>query len=854
MTTDRWREIERIYQAAMEREAGERAAFLAEVCDGDNGLRQEVDALLGYQTTAERFLERPALEEAARALVEDRRSSLAGRQIGGYQILSLLGEGGMGEVYRARDLKLGREVALKVLTDAIADDPDYLRRFEEEARLASGLNHPNIVTIYGVVDEGDVACIAMELVRGRTLRELLTHDAISVRSALDLAMQIASALAAAHASGIVHRDLKPENVMVTSDGLVKVLDFGLAGRQMAQPQLASTLGGVIRGTAGYMSPEQAAGRPAGYASDQFSFGVVLYEMLSGRRAFEKTTSNETLSAILHEEPLPLHTLNAAVTAPLQQVVGRCLAKDPDNRYPDTRELAAEVRQIGDRWGAEVPVGLTRRRAIWLGGAAAAAAVSGLAAWRVWSRDTSIRSLAVLPFVNATKNSDVEYLCDGITEGVIQRIGHLRSLKVMARSTVFNFKGKTIDPREAGRQLAVDAVLTGTVARQSGRVIITVELVDVATGVRLWSNTYERAAAAVLAVQNEIASAIVDEGIRLRLSGDERRRLVRHPTNDPESYELYLRAIHQHRQTTEHGYLSARELLEQAVARDPKFALAYAALAATYVVMAVDGFERPIGARPQVTRYVRLALDLDPDLSNAHAEAASEAFFFNWDWAGAEREWKAAMQSRGGDFEPDALLGYSLERWVLGRPDEALQLALQAREMDSLSPTFAVREADLLFHTGQLDAAANLYEKIVHDEPADPRAYFGLAEVRRTQGRFDDAIVARHSGHAAAGDDSLEEALRFARGAEGYREIERMTARLQLEGLRIRGAGAYVSPLDFARSHAQLGERDRAFGYLDAAFADRAPGLVFLKVDRSWDAVRADPRFVAAVRRVGLPGA
>ena len=511
-------------------------------------------------------------------------------------------------------------MALKVLARSAASDPAYLQRFEEEARLASVLNHPNIVTIYGVGEEGDIAYIAMELVRGRTLRELLAARALRVGEVLDLAAPLADALAAAHASGIVHRDLKPENVMVTAEGLLKVLDFGLAKRPPGIDSLdhaedyvatraALTYDGMILGTVGYMSPEQAAGRAAGLASDQFSFGVILYEMFCGRRPFERDTAVETLSAIIREQPPAIQTVNAGVTFPIQQIVERCLAKKPEDRYAETRQLAIELREIRDRWDREsesgasqvltaaLPasrtvsdaatpaIGVTRRRALWIAGGALTTVGAGLGVWRLWPNDTGIRNLAVLPFTNAAHDEDAEYLCDGITESLIQQISRLPSLTVMARSTVFNFKGKTIDSRDAGRQLGVDAILTGTVTHRSGRLRITAELVDVATGVQLWGNTYDRAAAEVVSVQDEIASAIMDEGIRLRLTGDQRRQLARHPTDDPEAYEWVLRARHAMVKGTEEDLLQARELLERATARDPQFALAHTLLAATYVTAA-----------------------------------------------------------------------------------------------------------------------------------------------------------------------------------------------------------------------------------------------------------------------------
>jgi len=812
------------------------------------------------------------------------RGAFAGRQLGGYQILSLLGAGGMGEVYRARDVKLGREVALKVLARSAAGDPGYLRRFEEEARLASVINHPNIVTIYGVGEDGDITYIAMELVQGRTLREFLAGHSLRIGEVLDLAAPLADAIAAAHTGGIVHRDLKPENVMVTSEGLVKVLDFGLAKRprgvdspddpeNRVATRAALTHEGMILGTVGYMSPEQAAGRSAGIASDQFSFGVLFYELLCGRRPFERDTAVETLSAIIREQPPAIQTARAGVTSPIQQIIERCLAKDPGDRYADTQQLATELREIRDRWnraseldasqartaavpisgrtsGAVAPViGVTRRRALWLAGGTITTAAAGLGVWRLWPHDTGIRVLAVLPFVNAANDKDAEYLCDGITESLIQQISRLPSLTVMARSTVFNFKGKTIDPRAAGRQLSVDAILTGTVTSRSGRLRITAELVEVATGAQLWGNTYDRTAAQVVSVQDEIASAIVDEGIRLRLTGDQRRQLAHHSTGDPEAYEWYLRAQHA-MDKGEEGLLQARELLERATARDPQFALAHSLLAATHVTMAIDGYERPADAWLLANVSNRRALELDAELPAVHAITGNIAFLFSWDWTTAEREFEIAMKAPSGLLPTGGLVTYALERWALGHPDDALRIVRRIRQADPLTSNYALLEALYLFYSGQLEAAVALYENTIRDEPI--AAFLGLADVRRAQGRFDEAIEARRRGHQAAGDEALDEVLKRARGADGYREIEIAAARLELEVLQNRAATTYVSPLDFARTHAQQGETEKAFSYFDAAFVDRTPGLVFLKADRAWDAIRSDPRFLAAVRRVGLP--
>jgi serine/threonine protein kinase len=852
MTRQDWPAVEQIYLAALEYDVGDRPRFLDDACAGDAALRRNVESLLEHYDEAAGFLERPALQEAASQLAADRASLVAERYVGDFQILSLIGVGGMGEVYCARDLTLGREVALKVLTRLMPADASDRRRFEDEARLASVLNHPNIVTIYSVGEEGEIAYIAMELVRGRTLRDILAGDPLSVDDVLALAIPLANALAAAHDNGVAHRDLKPENVMVTADGLVKVLDFGLAKRQISPSVIREGLAppGPILGTLGYMSPEQAVGSVAGAASDQFSFSVILYELVAWRRAFERDTTAAMLFAIVEEQPPPLA---AVVPAALRQMIERGLSKDPADRYPAMRDVGLELRRIRDERAApSLRHRLSRRRALWLAGAASVSAVAGLGTWRFWPRVPGIRSLAVLPFANAAHDADAQDLCDAITQSLIDRISRLASLTVMARSTVYSSKIKSLDPREAGHQLHVDAVLAGTLARGSGRLQVAAALVDVVSGASIWRHSYDRASSEMLSLQDDIASAIVDEGIRLPLSDQERLNFARRVTNDPEAYELYLLAVRHYEQETESDYLAAQELLEQAIARDPQFALAHVALATTHAVMAIDGFERPTNAWPQSNRNVRQALDLDPNLADAYAAAASETFFFSWDWEGAARAWQKANALQPGRISPDFLRSSALQQWALGKTEEALKMAGRARAVDPLNAAFAATEGDFLLQTGQLDAAVNRYEEATGLAPDDSRPLFGLAEARRAQKRFDEAIEARRKAHEVAGDDSLSEVLARARGADGYREIERNAARLEVDGLDARAARSYVSPLDLARAYAQLGEADRAFGYFDLAFADRAPGLVFLNVDRVWDAIRGDARFSAAVRRVGLP--
>jgi TolB-like protein len=863
MNAHRWQRVDEIYHAALERRAGDRPAFLDSACADDGDLRTEVESLLGWETDAETFLERSALEESVRQLVNE-YESLIGGQLGGFRVLSLLGSGGMGDVYRASDVRLGRDVALKVCAVHVAGDPAYARRFEKEARAASTLNHPNIVTIYGVGEDADVAYIAMELVEGRTLREVLSASQLDLAVAIDVAVQLAEALAAAHAHGIVHRDLKPDNVMITPGTRVKVLDFGIAKRADEAAAFQSvaatdawdrsmeTSAGTILGTAGYMSPEQARGRPADHRSDQFSFGAILYELLSGRPAFEVDSKAATIAAVTSSEPAAFDSVRPNLPAALRAVVTRCLAKDPAGRYGNTQDLASELRDIKGRHALDHTRRRITRRAVMAGGAAAAAVIAtALAAWQFWPMAVP-RRVMVLPFQNLTGDSDLDYFSEGLTETVIRRLSWL-PVEVTPLSALFSIEQPVANAREAGRRLSADAVLEGGITRQAGRLRVAAALFDVATGATLWGDTFDVPTADVRSVPDQIAGAIVQDGIRLRLSRDEQRRFARPFTISAEAYDLYLRALHEHRSESEDGYLSARRLLQQAIDLDSGFALAHAALAATFAVTAIDGIERPTEAWPASSQHVRRALDLDPDLVEAHAENASRLFFFDRDWDGAMREWRRAVRDGDRVLKTDVLSAYPLALWAIGRRAEALEQVRAARAIDPLSLVLARTEADLLLYEGELDAAARLYETMIGQAPADARAYFGLAETRRLQGRWGEAIALRLRGHEAAGDDLVGEAAAGPGDRESYRRMDEALARVHLSRLVARaGAGAYVSPLDFARVYAQLGQHDRAFSFFPEAHNDRAAGLVFLEVDPAWDRVRDDPRFAEAVRKVGLP--
>jgi TolB-like protein/tRNA A-37 threonylcarbamoyl transferase component Bud32 len=791
-----------------------------------------------------------------------------------YRIISRLGAGGMGEVYRARDEQLDRDVAVKVLPASSFDDPTARARLVREARAAAALNHPNICTVHEVGEADGQAYIAMELVEGRTLSAMLHAGPLPAEHVVHYGRQLADALTHAHDRGVIHRDLKSNNVIVTPDRRVKVLDFGLAKRAVDSDMTAAitqihaslTQAGTAVGTLPYMSPEQLRGEQVHVSSDIWALGVVLYEMATSVRPFKGNTPFELSAAILSEEPVHVPT---HLRPELRTAIAGCLMKDARQRYATAFDVRAALDGVQTAVTALPPLSageaakatesssvmtltFSRRRAMWMALVPVAAAGAGVAWWRMSSGDGTVRTLAVLPLSNTQGDEDLEYLCDGITESLIQQVSKLRSFRVRPLAVVLPYKGPSSDPQAAGTQLGVETVLTGTLERQVERLRISARLVDVGSGRQLWASTYDRDAATLLDVQDEIASAIMDDGLRVRLTNDERERLVRHPTTDAEAYDLYLQARYSQRLATEDDYLFSRSLLERAVVRDPKFALAYVSLSGNYAMMAVDGLERPTDAWPQVNRYMRQALAIDPTLPEALVMEHARVFLFDWDWAAAEAARRRFLASPVGDFDPQFARALAVELWALGRTSEALKVARRTRELDTRSPYLAILEADYLLRSDEFDNAIALYEYAIRLDPENSNAYFGLAEAKARQRKFDEAIQARLKAHAVAGDDRLQAALVGARGEAGYRRIDEAWIRLQLETLKERERTKYVSPLDFARAYAQLGEKELTFKYLDAAFVDRSPGLVFLKADRAWDRVRNDPRFEAAVRQVGLP--
>ena len=885
---ERWQRVSPILEAALELPPAARAAYLNESCGGDTELRRNVEELLAAEASAGSFLSEGALERGAPLVAELAGGAPAlpptpatGRLVGVYRLVAELGEGGMGTVHLAErvDGHFEQRVAIKLLKQGLADD-DAKRRFLQERQILARLDHPGIARLIdgGVTAEG-TPFFVMERVEGRPVTNYCDEQGFGIEQRLRVFLEICDAVQYAHGSRVVHRDIKPSNILVDAAGRVKLLDFGIAKLLAAgsgSSPLEATRTFVRAMTPEYAAPEQVRNEPVTPATDVYSLGVLLYELLTGQRPYQvgRGALSEMERAILEQEPLrpsartgtspgPTGTGGARETrrrlrGDLDRIVLKALEKAPERRYPTAQALAADIRRHldglpitarGDNALYRARKFLRRHRAGVAAAAISVAAVLVAVVAILVLRPAPIDSLAVLPFANASQDRDTEYLGDGLADSLIDQMSRVPSLQVMARTTVFRFKG-TADPREAGRKLGVGAVLTGTVSRRGDQVKVSAELVETSTGARLWGETYDRPVAELQRVQDNIASDISD-GLRLRLSGQEKRTLARHGTENPEAYELYLRARFLLQRDTEDDDLEARRLFERAVERDPKFVGAHLGVASTYSRAAGNGYAPPAATWARADEEIRKVLQLDPGNVLARCSVASRRFLIDWDWAGAERE------MRDVSADPWLLLGPQFHAvtmffWARGRPEESVALVERALRVDPGNLESRIMLADFLVQAGRLDDAMGSYKAVAEAEPSDPRSRFGLAEVLRRRGDMKGAIDALRQAYELSGEEEGTTALTAARTEKDLENAEIVVARSRLVRLEAAAKERYVSPLDLARLYAQVGDREKAFARLQAALAERSPGLVLLKVDHAWDRIRDDARFTAVVRRVGIP--
>ena len=802
----------------------------------------------------------------------------------------------MGEVYLAQDMNLRRSVALKLLPAEFTQNGDRLRRFEQEACTASGLNHPNILTIHEIGSEGDAHFIATEFIDGESLRQHMTGTQMNLREMLDIVIQVASALMAAHEAGIVHRDIKPENIMVRRDGYVKVLDFGLAklvehqAADSEAPTMVNTDPGVVMGTASYLSPEQARGIDVDARTDIWSLGVVIYEMIAGRVPFEGTTTGDMLGLILGERSAPpLARFARDVPPELERIVTKALTKEREERYQTVKDLALDLKSLrrqlevdaelertvppelrtgtSETTGGRAAVETVHQSAVaptssaqylvnrikqprrWMIPLGVVAIVGALVAifyfYSTPAPRAAIDSIAVLPFVNANTDPNTEYLADGITENIIYRLSQLPELKVMSRNSVFRYKGREQDAREVGRELGVTAVLSGRVAQRGDQLVISTEMVDARDNRLLWGQQYNRKLTDLLTVQEEISREI-SEKLRLKLTGEEQWRLTRRYTENTEAYQSYSKGRYHLNKRTPEDIRRAREHFSQAIDLDPRYALAYAGLADCYLLLTDYGVMAPSESAQMLKAAAMNALEIDDTLAEARTSLAFIKDRYDWDFAGAEIEFKRAIE-----LNPNYATAHQWYAECLssvGRHQESIAEAKRAQELDPLSLIINSSLGTRFYLARQYDEAVRQLLKTLDLDRNFPRARFWLGLYYSQKGRHAEAVTELQKTVEISGRDSIYVAsLTYAYGVSG----QKADALKLIEELKERSNREYVSPYYMALAYMGLREKDQAFAWLERACQERDFWVRFLKVDPVWDSLRSDPRFGDILRRIGL---
>ena len=793
-----------------------------------------------------------------------------GSQIGPYKIVREIGRGGMGLVYLARDARLDREVAIKVLPEKLADNPDSLARFEREARAVAALSHPNILAIFDVGNEEGVSFVVTELLEGETLREHLRGSPVPWRKAIDYGSAIADGLAAAHAKGVVHRDLKPENIFLTSDGGVKILDFGLArmeagvggaedaGSGDMPTKTLDTKPGTVLGTLNYMSPEQVRGKKTDARSDIFALGCVLHEMVGGQKTFSGETSADTMTAILKDEPLSVIDSCTDAGPELDRVISRCLEKKPEQRFHSATDLAFTLRGILSSTSVFKPppeVGRRRMPAyVKFGGALALSVALIFAGWKVaqWQNKPAaappgevgrIRSLAVLPLDNISGDPEEEFFADSMTEALITDLSKISALKVISRPSVMRYKNTKKSPMSIARELKVDALLLGSVVRVADKVRITGQLIHAGTEDNLWSDTFSGDLTDILTLQAEVAQSIA-AGIEVTLTPDEESLLANAPPVNAKAHEAYMRGLHSLQRKTRAGWDKAIEFFDEAINEDPEFALAHAGLARAYIGLTTTHLA-PKETMPFARDAATKALLLDENSAEAHAVLGTVKLTYDWDWVGAEVEFKRALELNLNSAS--AHLGYAEYLAAMLRPDESLAHLEKAEALDPVSIVQSDIYGLALFMGRRYDLTIEFCRRAIRTDPDfwAPHAWLGLA--LSMDGRYAEAIEelkeSRRLNDIPLVAASLGDVFARSGDAQSAWDI--------IDHLDEEAKTRYVCPYEVGVIYVGLSEQDEAFGRLDQACDDRSDCIPWLQADERLDPIRPDPRFDALLRRAGF---
>jgi TolB-like protein/Flp pilus assembly protein TadD/tRNA A-37 threonylcarbamoyl transferase component Bud32 len=779
-----------------------------------------------------------------------------------YRILAKIGAGGFGEVYRARDERLERDVALKVLPASALADEGARKRFRKEALALSQLNHPNIATIYDFDSESGIDFLAMEYVAGQTLANRVGGGPLPEKEMGGLSAQIADALEEAHEHGIVHRDLKPGNIMVTPKGRAKVLDFGLARLLRPDGNLAGndtlSLSQGVSGTLPYMAPEQLHGQPPDPRSDIFSLGAVMYEMATGRRAFAETIPARLTDAILHHEPVPPRALNPRLSPELERIILKCLEKGPELRYQSAKELGVDLRRLNSASAVAMPVAggarvRNRRIAFAAGfGLLVLLAIAILVWEKMWGGDIihgrftanapRIHSLAVLPLANLSADPAQDYFADGMTEELTTELAQISGLRVISRTSSMRYKGTQKPLAEIAKDLDADTVIEGSVERSGDEVRITAQLINARTDTHLWAHSYKRELRDVLAMQSEVARAIAAE-IQVQLTSREQERLGHSRPVDPAAYEAYLKGRYHWNFHTGDEMQKAVAEYQRAIQLDPGYALAYVGLSEAYHLLSLNGDADPQKTLPQAKEAALKAIELDPQLSEGHSALAFALGQYDWDWAGAEREFKRAIELSPSNAAARAFYAQMLS--LQGRYAEAIAEGTRARELDPISGQICLQYSRTFFYARQYDRAVQAFQQSLENNPNFWPLHFFLGQVYEQQGLFPDALV---QFQKAQGPTFLAISGMGHLYAISGRRAE---AAKILSDIRLRSQGAYIPPTYLARIYVGLGERDEAFAWLEKGYAARDSHMEFLGVEPAFDPLRSDPRFADLLRRMNL---
>jgi eukaryotic-like serine/threonine-protein kinase len=899
MDSERFASIEAIYHQALDQPLEARVLFLEEACGGDDDLLSEVGSLLTFSDAASNLIDTPPMDIAAELIHEHTYPEIVGTTIEYYRILSKIGSGGMGDVFLAEDTRLERKVAIKFIRPEFAEHTDQVRRFVREAKMASSLNHPNIITVHEIGTANGLQFIATEFIEGVTLRQAMHDRRLTFGDMLDVSVQAATALKAAYKDGIFHRDIKPENIMLRSDGLVKVLDFGLAKlgrlqleangrgwpdelvRQAVDMHLTSP--GLVMGTAAYMSPEQAQVRTADARSDVWSLGVVMFEMFTGSKPFSGAISTEMIASILRDEPAPIAE---SLPPDLRRTIQTALAKDPDDRFQNAGEMLAALvacrnalvadaalypefirdsnsessgasrstlsyggtsvsgsREHNTSSAEYIVSGVRQHKMISIAALTvvlAAIAVTGYFLKAGYSQP--ITSIAVMPFVNESGDPGREYLSDGISESMINGLSALPGVKVIARSSTFNYRGKQLDIRQVADELGVEAILTGSVSQDGDTLRVRTELVNVSDQSQIWGGTFDRSLTDVQQIQDEILRQIAGK-LGLRLTPAQYSRPHSHRKVDPRAYELFLKGSFYRSIGSENGANRAADLYNQAIAIDPNYAGAYAALARTYLYLGNNGFEDQKEMTPKAEAAARRALELDEANAEVHLALAAIKNA-TYDWKGADLEFNRALE-----LNPNLAAVHSIYSFFLvtqGRYDEAISKVKRSRDLDPLGRNNNLDLGYIHHFARQYDIALYQYNIAIELWPDNGPAYYLRGLTYAAMGRHEDALLdfgemqrlnGEHTGLSCYRAVSLAKIGKMGEAKAILRSLEK--------------GEKYVSPVELAILYAALGERDKSLASLERAYAERDSQMQFLTIEPNFDVLRNEPRFARLVSQVGF---